>query len=47
MISRHCDAPDDVTLNAIVYSLGSLGNVRTRPYGVHAQETEAALAKIA
>src|SRR5204863_229795 len=23
------DAPDDVTLNAIVYSLGSLGNVRT------------------
>jgi len=42
------DAPDDVTLNAIVYSLGSLGNVRTETLRAFTrQETEAALAKIA
>jgi len=27
------DAPDDVTMNGILYSLGSLGNVRTETYG--------------
>ncbi|PYO04122.1 MAG: GYD family protein [Candidatus Rokuibacteriota bacterium] len=42
------DAPDDVTLNAIVYSLGSLGNVRTETLRAFTrQETEATLAKIA
>ncbi len=42
------DAPDDVTMNAIVYSLGSLGNIRTetlRAFTRH--ETDAALAKMA
>jgi uncharacterized protein with GYD domain len=42
------DAPDDVTLNAILYSLGSLGNVSTETLRAFTrQETEAALAKIA
>ncbi len=37
-----------MTLNAIVYSLGSLGNVRTETLRAFTrQETEAALAKIA
>jgi GYD domain-containing protein len=31
------DAPDDVTMSAILYSIGSLGNVRTETLqGVHA-----------
>jgi uncharacterized protein with GYD domain len=35
------DAPDDVTLNAILYSLGSLGNVRTETLRAFTpQETE-------
>lgn len=42
------DAPDDVTMNAILYSLGSLGNVRTETLRAFTrQESEAALAKIA
>jgi uncharacterized protein with GYD domain len=42
------DAPDDVTLNAILYSLGSLGNVRTETLRAFTrQETDAALAKVA
>src|SRR5207249_7759666 len=40
------DAPDDVTLNAIVYSLGSLGNVRTETLRAFTrQETEADVAE--
>jgi uncharacterized protein with GYD domain len=42
------DAPDDVSLNAILYSLGSLGNVRTETLRAFSrQETDAALAKMA
>ena len=42
------DAPDDVTMNAVVYSLGSLGNVRTETLRAFTrQETDAALAKVA
>lgn len=42
------EAPDDVTMSAIAYSLGSLGNVRTETLRAFTrQETEAALAKIA
>jgi uncharacterized protein with GYD domain len=42
------DAPDDVTMNAVVYSLGSLGNIRTEtPRAFTRQETDAALAKVA
>ncbi len=42
------DAPDDVTMNAILYSLGSLGNVRTETLRAFTrQETDAALAKMA
>jgi uncharacterized protein with GYD domain len=42
------DAPDDVTMNAVVYSLGSLGNVRTETLRAFTrQETDAALAKMA
>ena len=42
------DAPDDVTMNAVVYSLGSLGNIRTETLRAFTrQETDAALAKMA
>jgi len=42
------DSPDDVTMNAVVYSLGSLGNVRTETLRAFTrQETDAALAKMA
>jgi uncharacterized protein with GYD domain len=42
------DAPDDVTMNAVVYSLGSIGNVRTETLRAFTrQETDAALAKMA
>jgi uncharacterized protein with GYD domain len=42
------EAPDDVTINAILYSLGSLGNVRTETLRAFTrQETDAALAKMA
>jgi uncharacterized protein with GYD domain len=42
------DAPDDVTMNAILYSVGSLGNVHTETLRAFTrQETDAALAKMA
>ena len=42
------DAPDDVTMSALLYSLGSLGNVRTETLRAFtSQETEAALARVA
>lgn len=42
------EAPDDVTVNAILYSLGGLGNVRTETLRAFTrQETDAALGKIA
>jgi uncharacterized protein with GYD domain len=42
------DAPDDVAINALVYSLGALGNVRTETLRAFTrQETDAALAKLA
>ena len=42
------DAPDDVTMNAIIYSLGALGNVRTETLRAFTrQETDAAVAKMA
>jgi uncharacterized protein with GYD domain len=42
------DAPDDVTMSAILYTLGSLGNVRTETLRAFtSQETEAALARVA
>jgi uncharacterized protein with GYD domain len=42
------EAPDDVTMEAILYSLGSLGNVRTETLRAFtAQETTQALAKVA
>jgi uncharacterized protein with GYD domain len=41
------DAPDDVTMNAIIYSLGALGNVRTETLRAFTrQETDAAVAKM-
>ena len=41
------DAPDDVTLSAILHSLGSLGNVRTETLRAFTrQETDAAVAKM-
>jgi uncharacterized protein with GYD domain len=41
------DAPDDVTMSSILYSLGSLGNVRTETLRAFTkQETEAALANL-
>src|SRR6266498_3484891 len=41
------DAPDDVTMNAILYSMGSLGNVRTETLRAFTrQETDQALAQI-
>jgi uncharacterized protein with GYD domain len=42
------DAPDDVTMSAILYSIGSLGNVRTETLRAFTQqETEAALSRVA
>ena len=42
------DAPDDVTMSALLYTLGSLGNVRTETLRAFtSQETEAALARVA
>jgi uncharacterized protein with GYD domain len=42
------DAPDDVAINALVYSLGALGNLRTETLRAFTrQETDAALAKMA
>jgi uncharacterized protein with GYD domain len=42
------DAPDDVTMSALLYSLGALGNVRTETLRAFTpQETEAALARVA
>jgi uncharacterized protein with GYD domain len=42
------DVPDDVTMNAILYSMGSLGNVRTETLRAFTrQETEQALAQMA
>jgi uncharacterized protein with GYD domain len=41
------EAPDDVTMSSLVYSLGSLGNVRTETLRAFTkQETEAAFANI-
>jgi uncharacterized protein with GYD domain len=42
------DAPDDVAISSILYSLGSLGNVRTETLRAFSrQETELALAMMA
>lgn len=42
------DVPDDVTLTSLLYSMGSLGNVRTETLRAFTrQETEEALAKMA
>ncbi len=42
------EAPDEVTMEAILYSVGSLGNVRTETLRAFtAQETAQALAKLA
>ena len=42
------DAPDDVTMNAILFSLGALGNVRTETLRAFTRpETDAAVAKMA
>jgi uncharacterized protein with GYD domain len=42
------EAPDDVTMDAVLYSLGSLGNVRTETLRAFtAQETNQALTKLA
>ena len=42
------DAPDDVTMSALLYGVGSLGNLRTETLRAFTlQETKAALAKMA
>jgi len=42
------DAPDDVTMSALLYSVGSLGNIHTETLRAFTlQETDAALAKMA
>ena len=42
------DAPDELTMNATLYSLGSLGNVRTETLRAFTrQETDQAIAKMA
>jgi uncharacterized protein with GYD domain len=42
------EAPDDVVMSSILYTLGSLGNVRTETLRAFtSQETEAALARVA
>ena len=41
------DSPDDVTMSALLYAVGSLGNVRTETLRAFTlQETNAALAKM-
>ena len=41
------EAPDDVTMNAILYSVGSLGNVRTETLrAATAQEMNQAIARM-
>lgn len=41
------EAPDDVTVNAVLYSVGSLGNVRTETLRAStAQEVSQAIAKM-
>jgi uncharacterized protein with GYD domain len=41
------DAPDDVTLSALMYSVGALGNIRTETLRAFTrQETEQAVAKM-
>jgi uncharacterized protein with GYD domain len=41
------DAPDDVSMNAILYSLGALGNIRTETLRAFTRpETDAAVAKM-
>ena len=41
------EAPDDVTMNAILYSVGSLGNVRTETLRAFTrEETSDAIAKM-
>jgi uncharacterized protein with GYD domain len=47
-IAAVINAPDDVAMSAIAYSLGSSGNVRTETLRAFTrQETDAALAKMA
>jgi uncharacterized protein with GYD domain len=46
-IAAIIECPDDVTMSAIAYSLGSAGNVRTETLRAFSrQETDAALAKM-
>jgi uncharacterized protein with GYD domain len=46
-IAAIVEAPDDVTMSSLLYSLGSLGNVRTETLRAFTQqETEAAFAKV-
>jgi len=41
------DAPDDVTLTSLLYSVGALGNIRTETLRAFTrQETDEAIAKI-
>jgi uncharacterized protein with GYD domain len=41
------DAPDDITLSALVYSVGAMGNIRTETLRAFSrQETEEAIAKM-
>lgn len=41
------DAPDDTIMNAILYSVGSLGNIRTETLRAYTQqETNQAIAKM-
>jgi uncharacterized protein with GYD domain len=41
------DSPDDVTMNALLYAVGSLGNIRTETLRAFTlQETNAALPKM-
>ena len=41
------DAPDDVTVSSLIYSLGAMGNIRTETLRAFSrQETEQAFAKL-
>lgn len=41
------DAPDDVTISSLLYSVGALGNIRTETLrALSRQETEQAFAKL-
>jgi uncharacterized protein with GYD domain len=41
------EAPDDVTINSLLYSTGALGNIRTETLRAFTrQETEEAIAKM-